>query len=211
MTRSEIIAVGKSKDNGALSKKLVELEECGFIRQYLPFGKKKKIPFINQLIDNFTLFHFATMKSGQTDERFYQNNLQSGFYNSFMGLSFELVCLEHIKQIKFALGISGVVSKECSWVCSANAEEGTAGHQIDLLIDRNDGIINLCEMKYSASLYSLTAKEENDYRQRISDFNKVTGNTKSVLFTLITPLGVNRNAHAGLVSSVITLNDSLAI
>lgn len=111
------------------------------------------------------------MKLNKEDEHFYQNNLQSGFYNSFVGLSFELVCLEHIKQIKYALGIFGVVSKECSWICLEDKGNGVAGHQIDLLIDRNDEIINMCEMKYSLYPYSLSNKDEENYRLRIADFN----------------------------------------
>lgn len=210
LTRSEIITLSKIKDNGALSKKLHELEECGFIRQYMPYGKKKK-ESVFQLIDNFTIFYFSLMNLGNGDEHFYQNNMQSGLYNSFVGLSFELICLEHTDQIKFALGIPGVVSKECSWICYPNDEEGIAGHQIDLLIDRNDGIINMCEMKYSLSPYSVTHSEEKDYRQRISDFNKVTKNTKPIIFTMITPFGVNRNANAGIIAKTITLEDLMAI
>lgn len=210
LTRNEIIKFGKIKDNGALSRKLAELEECGFIRRYLPYEKKKK-EAIFQLVDNFTWFYFTWMNPMKNDEHFYQNNLQSGMYNSFVGLSFELVCLEHIRQIKYALGISGVVSQECSWVCAADKEKGISGHQIDLLIDRKDGIINMCEMKYSLVPYSLTAKEAEDYRQRISDFNEATKNTKPVLFTLISPYGVKHNNNDGIVAKLITLDDLFAI
>lgn len=151
------------------------------------------------------------MKQNKEDEHFYQNNIQSGFYNSFVSLSFELVCLVHIKQIKNALGISGVVSKECSWFCLGDKENGVAGHRIDLLIDRNDGIINMCEMKYSLSPYSLSNKDEENYRLRIADFNKVSKNKKPIVFTMVSPFGINRNSNSGIISKVITLDDLMAI
>ena len=210
LTRNEIIGSTKLADNGALSKKLLELEECGFIRQYSPFGKRKK-ESIYQLIDNFTAFYFSMMNPRKEDEHFYQNNYQSGLYNSFVGLSFELVCLEHVKQIKYALGIIGVTSKECSWLCLEDKENGISGHQVDLLIDRNDGIINMCEMKYSLAPYSLTNKDEENYRLRIADFNKVTNSKKPIMFTLISPFGVNRNSHSGIITNVINLENLMAI
>lgn len=151
------------------------------------------------------------MSPKKEDEHFYQNNLQSGSYNAFMGLSFELVCLEHIKQIKYALGISGVVSRECSWVCSRDLENGVDGHQIDLLIDRNDGVINMCEMKYSLTPYSITSKEEENYRKRVSDFIKVTNNKKPIIYTMITPFGIMKNLHSGMVARTITLEDLMSI
>lgn len=210
LTRTELIEASKLKDSGSLSKKLAELEECGFIRQYLPYAKKKK-ESVFQLIDNFTIFSLNMMNPKKEEEHFYQNNLQSESYNAFMGLSFELVCLEHIKQIKYALGISGVVSRECSWVCSRDLENGIDGHQIDLLIDRNDGVINMCEMKYSLTSYSITNKEEENYRKRVSDFIKVTNNKKPIIYTMITPFGIAKNLHSGMTSRTITLEDLMSI
>lgn len=169
LTRKEIITYSKIDDTGSLSKKLEELEECGFIRKYLPFGKKKK-ESIFQLIDNFTLFYFQMMTPKKDDGHFYQNNLQSGRYNAYLGLSFESVCLEHIKQIKQALGISGVLSKE----------------------------------------YAITPSEE-DYRKRIADFTSITKNKRPVIFTMITPYGVLKNSHSGIVSKSLTLEDLMAI
>lgn len=210
LTRTELIEASKLKDSGSLSKKLAELKECGFIRRYLPYAKKKK-ESVFQLIDNFTIFSLNMMNPKKEDKHFYQNNLQSGSYNAFMGLSFELVCLEHIKQIKYALGISGVVSRECSWVCSRDLENGVDGHQIDLLIDRNDGVINMCEMKYSLTPYSITSKEEENYRKRVSDFIKVTNNKKPIIYTMITPFGIMKNLHSGMVVRTITLEDLMSI
>lgn len=210
LTRKEIITYSKIKDTGSLSKKLEELEECGFIREYLPFGKKKK-ESIFQLIDNFTLFHFQMMLPKKDDEHFYQNNLQSGNCNAYLGLSFEMVCLEHIRQIKQALGISGVLSKEYSWFCLPDKDKGIQGHQIDLLIDRADGVINMCEMKYTLTEYAITLNEEENYRKRIADFISVTKERRPIIYTMITPYGILKNSHSGIVSKSLTLDDLMSV
>lgn len=210
LTRVKIFEEAKIEDNGSLSKKLNELIECGFLRKYLPYGKKKNGSLF-QLIDNFSLFYFHMMNPMPTDENYYQNNLQSGRYNSFVGLSFELVCLEHIRQIKFALGIIGVATKECSWVCKEDDENGIKGHQIDLLIERADGIINMCEMKYSSLPYSISKTDEENYQCRIRDFSIVKNNKKPIIFTMISPYGIVKNSHSNVVVKTLTLDDLMSI
>lgn len=120
------------------------------------------------------------------------------------------MCLEHIKQIKQALGISGVLSKEYSWICLPDQEKVIKSHQIDLLIDRADRVINMCEMKYSMTEYVITPSEE-DYRKRIADFTSITKNRRPVIFTMITPYGVLKNSHSGIVSKSLTPEDLMTI
>lgn len=151
------------------------------------------------------------MKDGLGEENYYQNSLNQGKLNAYQGLSFELVCLEHVRQIKYALGISGVYSKEYSFTCKEDIERGTKGHQIDLLLDRNDGIINMVEMKYCSSTYSLTKNEEENYRKRISDFSILSKTKKGIVFTMITPYGINSNAYSKIVAKSLTLDDLFSI
>lgn len=79
--------------------------------------------------------------------------------------------------------------------------------QIDLLIDRNDGVINLCEMKFADSEYALDSTEESKLRNRRSAFRLDTETKKSVHITLVTTYGLRKNSHSGIVQSVVTLND----
>lgn len=206
LTRNELIEDAKIKDSGNLSKKIEELIACGFLKEYVPFGKKK-VNIVYQLIDNFTIFYFHFMKPMPTDTNFYLNNSQSGKLNAWRGLSFELVCLQHIDQIKKALGIYGVTTQECSWTCKPNEAEGIVGHQIDFLISRKDSVINLCEMKYSQVPYAVTQKEEEDFRRRTSDFLRVTKTKSSVFTTLISPYGIQTNRYSNAISNVIDLSD----
>ena len=135
--------------NGTLSKVLDELEYCGFIRKYSGYGKKTK-QAIYQLVDNYTLFYFKFIQQNKNnDEHFWSVSIDSATHRAWSGLAFERLCMAHIQQIKAGLGISGVLSNIYSW--RKEADENGNGAQIDLLIDRNDHVINVCEMKYSMS------------------------------------------------------------
>lgn len=169
------------------------------IRKYNCMGKQSK-DAIYQLIDNFTIFYFQYLKSNKNnDAHFWTNNIGSTLHRAWSGIAFERVCLQHINQIKAALGISGVLTNVYSWRTEANENKGIDKTQIDLLIDRNDGVINLCEMKFSAQEYAITADEEIKLRRRRGNFITATQTKKAVHITLVTPYGLKRNAHSAIV------------
>lgn len=207
MTREEIISAAGIANSGDLTKKLDELENCGFIRHFTAFGMKKKNA-VYQLTDNFTLFYYHFMKDHPSDERFWSNQINTPAVNTWMGLAFERVCLEHIDQIKAKLGISGVLTEVHSWRCSADPDKGLAGSQIDLLIVRRDQVINLCEMKYSGAEYTLTAETVKGLKNKISDLITGTGTKDAIYPTLITTHGLVENSYSDIIQSVVTM-DSL--
>ena len=127
--------------------------------------------------------------------------------NAWCGLAFERVCLEHVSQMKQALGISGVLSEECSWACKEDKENGTYSSQIDLMIVRKDQVINLCEMKFSGKKYTITAKVDEDIRRKTSDFLSVTGARYAIHATLVTPYGVADGSYTGNIQNMITTDD----
>ena len=205
MTREEIIAATDRYSNGALSKVLDELEYCGFIRKYNGFDKKSK-QAIYQLIDNYTLFYFKFIQQNENnDEHFWSASIDSAMHRAWSGLAFERLCMAHTQQIKVALGISGVLSNVYSW--RKEADETSDGAQIDLLIDRNDQVINLCEMKYSLSEYAIDAEYEQKLRNKKSAFIDATNTRKAVHLTMVTTFGIKANAHSGIVQNEITLED----
>lgn len=209
MTREELIAASGIPNSGDLTVKLEELESCGFIRRYYAFGMKKKNA-VYQLIDCFTLFHFKFLKNASTDTHFWTNQINTPSVNTWMGLAFERVCMEHIDQIKIKLGIAGVLTEVNSWYCKADAEKGVFGSQIDLLITRRDQVINLCEMKYSGSEYTITEKVDRSIRNKIHDLVLLTGTKYAIHPTLITTYGLVENTYADYIQSVITLDDLFA-
>ena len=155
-----------------------------------------------------TLFYYQFMEEETTDEHFWQNQMNTPKVNTWMGLAFERVCLEHIEKIKKSLGISGVQTEVNSWYCKADKEKGIFGSQIDLLIVRKDQVINLCEMKYSSTEYTLDEKQDRSLQNKISDLKNLTGTKYAIFPTLITTYGLVENSFGNSIQSVVTM-DSL--
>ena len=209
MLRDDMLTATKLTDNKTFSTALLELEQCGFIRKYLPIGAKRKNA-VYQLMDNYTLFYFDFIKENHNgDEHFWTSSIDTPLHHSWAGRAFERVCLQHLQQIKAALGFSAVISSAHSWVYrpQKNAEEGTKGAQIDLLIDRNDKTINLCEMKYSSAPYVITEEEDLRIRNRRAMFIRATSTRKTVLVTLITTYGLAAGGYSGDIPCQVTMKD----
>lgn len=206
LTREELIKLTGLSNSGDLTGKLEELESCGFIRKYYAFGMKKKNA-VYQLIDCFTLFHFKFLQDEPTDEHFWTNQINTPAVNTWMGLAFERVCMQHVAQIKNKLGISGVLTEINSWYCKADPDRGVFGSQIEMLITRKDQVINLCEMKYSGSEYTITEKVDKSIRNKINDLRVLTNTKYAIYPTLITTYGLVSNSYSDNIQSVITLDD----
>ena len=206
MTREDIRAATQIPSSGDLSKKLAELESCDFIRRYTPFGNKKKED-LYRLIDHFTLFYFQFMQKKTFYENEWENLVNTPLINTWSGLAFEQVCMEHVPQIKKALGIAGVLTEVNAWRCDADSERGLYGSQIDLLISIKDQVINVCEMKYSVSEYVVDAEFVCSISRKISDFRTVTGTKYAIYPTLVTTYGVFNNAYASEIQSIVTASD----
>ena len=209
MTRAEIVAAVGRGLAGCLTGILDTLEWSGFVRRYRAMGKRKR-DGIYQLIDNFTLFHFRFLRGATSDESFWQSTALSPARATWKGLSFERLCLQHLRQIRAALGISGVHVEAYAW---SHVPDDTwpVGAQIDLILDRSDGVINVCEMKFSPELFVMDAKTEGDLMRKVAVFSSVTHTRKAVHLTMVTPYGMLRNSHSGRVQSEVTLADLFAL
>lgn len=213
LLREEILKASRLQDNTDFSKALQELEQCGFIRRYTSIGKKTK-DAIYQLIDNYTIFYFDFIcENTNGDEHFWTSSVDTGIHNGWAGRAFERVCMQHLAQIKEALGFSAVVSSAHSWVLKGvkdNPKTGRTrqkGAQIDLLIDRNDDTINLCEMKYSNAPYVITEEEDMKIRSRKAAFIRETGTEKTVLITMITSYGLASGGYSNDIQCQLTMSD----
>ncbi len=204
-TRDEMIRGLGTVSGGDLTKILADLEECGFVRKYMPSGHGKN-GGVYQLVDGYTLFYFSFVKGNSArDGDFWQHSVGDGRLNAWRGFAFERVCLAHVAQVKAALGISGVKTEAYS--LRVSPDENGRGAQIDLLIDRRDGIVNLCEMKYANGKYSITVDESERIRNRIEAARKLFGKNRTIHLTMITQDGIIRSPNSWDVQSVITLDD----
>lgn len=205
MTRAEIIKAGKLNDSGKIGMILEELDACGFIRRYNTYGSKKKNA-VYQLIDNYTLFYYRFIEShNTTEESFWSKNMRTPAYRNWCGLAFERVCLLHIRQIKRALGITGVISNEYSWRTPPYAD--LPGVEIDLLIDRADNVFNLCEMKYTESKFTIDKKYSATLKNKVQRLYDVTKTRNGVFLTLISANGVTDNSYANDIPIILTSKD----
>lgn len=159
----------------------------------------------------FSLFHlrFVAKNSGQ-DANFWTNMDSSAAKNSWSGYAFEQACLHHIKQIKSKLSILGVLSNTYSWFSKPFVDKDGSewkGGQIDMLIDRKDGVINICEMKFVSSEFEITEKYEEHLRERAALFQKVTKTRNALHHTFITTYGVRKNKYSGIVQNEVLMDD----
>ena len=205
MTRSEIIAAAGAGIAGTLSEVLESLECSGFVRRYRSPGKKAR-DSIYQLIDSFTLFHFRFLDGATSDEHFWQTMAFSPARVVWRGLAFERLCLQHVRQIKLALGISGVHVESYAWRHDPD-EVVPEGAQIDLLLERSDGVTNVCEMKFCSDRYVMDARAESEVSRKLTVFQAVTKTRQALHLTLVTSFGLMRNMHSGRVQSEVTLDD----
>ncbi len=205
LTREELAAACELPDSGRLTRYLEELEQCGFIRRYMPFGARKK-GFVCQLIDCYTLFYFRFIRENlKHDTRFWTSSYATPVHAAWAGLAFERLCLLHVDGIKKALGISGVVGSVCSW----RSGSADGGGQIDLLIDRDDRVINLCEMKFCEEPFQVDKAYDAWLRERRAMFLRQTGTRKAAHLTLVTAIGIAETKYKGVFQSVVTLADLL--
>jgi predicted transcriptional regulator len=201
LTRSEILAKAKMKSGYRITTILNNLEHSGFIRSYSQPNRKKEQVF--QMLDSLTLFHFHFLQKKSRDERFWTNSLNTSQHNTWAGLSFEIVCLLHTREIKKKLEILGVQSAENAWY-SRDSEPAV---QIDLLIDRADNIVNLCEIKYANTQFIITKDYDEKLREKIEIFRQKTAQRKAIHFLMLTTFGVKQNLYSDIVQNEVTLDD----
>lgn len=208
LSKQEIIESAGIIDNGYLTEVLENLKKCDFIRCYNAFGKKERNK-LYQLTDLYSLFYLRFVKNYSGGDKNHWEHLIDTTA-PWRGYAYEQVCLHHIPQIKKKLGINGIETEISSWSCRPFTDaDGTEwkGGQIDLLIDRKDGIINLCEMKYANGEYSITKDYDKQLRERRETFRHVTKTKKALHLTLVTTEGVAHNAYWNNIQSEATMDD----
>lgn len=204
MTRQEISKALKVDNNGKLGDMLTDLVYCDFIRKYNVREKTVKMnSALYQLTDFYTLFYHAFATKNGKDEHFWSRNATSSKVKSWCGLAFERVCQAHMPQIKKALGIFSVRTEHYSWRSKTLPD----GAQIDIIIDRADDTINLCEVKYSDHQYSLDKEEYFKICHRQEAFEQETGTVSTVLPTMITTFGLAEGMYSDQIPVKLTLDD----
>lgn len=203
-TRKEICEKLGVSSGGVLSSELNALIASDFIIKYVPFGNSKREEHY-KLTDPFCLFylHYVRHRSS-LDEHFWTDSQNTQPVISWRGYAFENVCFNHISQIKQALGISGVRSTQSAWT---KREDDPEGSQIDLLINRDDHVINACEIKFYSEEFTVDKAYYMKLMHRQNLLRKYIPRKSSVYQTLITTYGLIRNEYWSVFTNVVTLDD----
>jgi AAA+ ATPase superfamily predicted ATPase len=193
LARLELLKAAKLSTGGGTTTVLNELTESGFIEKVFPFEKTER-NILYHLTDEFSLFYFKFMHNQKGNEKGQWLAKQaSPSYVSWCGYAFENICLKHVTQIKMALQIGGLQTAAVSWLKSGTGSE--KGAQIDLLIDRADHSINICEMKFSTQAFAIDKKYAGELRNKIMAFRQDTKTRKQLILTFITTYGLQDNVY----------------
>src|ERR1017187_823380 len=204
LTRNEIINAAEVSSGGRITELLDELLESGFITTWLPYDKKSK-EAIYKLADEYSHFYIRFVEHSRSRGNGTWLKFSNGqSWKSWSGVAFERVCLKHIAQLKKVLGISVVYTEESAW---RYVPKSGTGAQIDLLIDRRDFVIHICEMKYSESLFAIDKKYAGELENKMDIFRRHTKTKKSLFITMVTTFGIKNNEYASrLVQNSITMD-----
>ena len=211
--RADLLEATGYKSGGTFKKRLQELRESGFIQEFIPYGKSRK-DFTIKIVDEYTLFFLHWIKplrerSGfRYNPNYWLNLSKEPGYLSWAGYAFEAVCMKHIDQILKKLEIENLASGIGSWRYIPPKKSRETGAQIDLLIDRIDNSINVCEIKFSNNKYSIDKTDARNLDNKVKIFEEKTGTKKQIFVTMITTLGLKRNFYSEeLVDSEVILKD----
>ena len=207
LTRNEIAEALHTTSSGTLTKQLNNLVYCDIVRRYVTKvnGKVKTNDAYYQLVDLFTLFHLTFSKKLTTDD-YWEQHLNTPVINTWKGLAFEHVCMEHIPQIRRALGLDRIAVEYYSW-----RSLGSPRTQVDLIIERADRLVNLCEIKFTQGEYTIDSQEDMKMRNRMMTFSRETKNKSGVIPTWVTPYGLSHNEYAQQVLYQVTMDDLFVI
>ena len=205
-SREEIIELTKSQGGKSLTTQLKSLVASNFIVKYEAFGGRERKIYRYRLCDGFCRFWlFFRDKKQISDRKFWMNNVKSPVLNTWRGYAFEEICLNHIDEIKEALGVSGVNSKESQW--ALRGDDDVDGTQIDLVIERADNVVNLCEMKFYNEEFRVTKEYNKKLSHRLNLLQERIPKRHVVHMTLITTEGLAPNEYMSAFQKVITLED----
>ncbi|KPA13194.1 ATPase (AAA+ superfamily) [Candidatus Magnetomorum sp. HK-1] len=216
ISRSKLLKDTGLTSGGRFNKRLQELKESGFIDIIAPYGKRKK-EMIIKIIDEYTLFFLKWIEPMQTissigTPNYWYNISKGAKFNVWSGYAFEAVCVKHVNQIIKALEIENLAAGVGRWHFSPPKKSNETGAQIDLLIERTDNVINLCEIKYSSEPFKINKDYAKKLANKIMVFEEKSKGNKQIFLTMITTFGLQKSIWSeDLVDSEVLLADLFEI
>jgi len=196
LTRQEILEASQMRSGGGFTRTLSELIASGFITKYQPYGQRSK-QTLYRLTDYFSIFYMKYMhRSRSTGAGTWEKKSRGASWQSWSGFAFESICIQHVAQIKKALGLTVIYTEESGWVSKRQDERDRSGAQIDLLIDRDDRVIHICEIKFSQGSFRIDKAYATQLRNKVQRFREETRTKKNLFLTMITTYGISQNEYS---------------
>ncbi len=205
MLREVLLQKTGMATGGTFTETLDELLASGFVEKHTPYRKEKQGSFY-RLADPFMLFHQQFMKGRN---RVMANNwikvTDTAAWHAWAGLAFENVWMQHVLQIKEALKLTAISTEVSAW----RGGNGEAQAQIDLLIERADRIIHVCEIKFSKGIFSIDKKYAAELRQKLFLFGQqLPQKNKTLFLTMLSTFGIQPNEYSReMVQNELTMED----
>ena len=194
LSRSEILKQTGLADSGEFSSLLKALISGSFVTRYSSFGSSRREEYY-KLTDPFCVFWLRFVKDSLNRNVKWTNIEDTASVTAWRGYAFENVCFNHIRQIKAALGIEGVSTEESMW--SKRGNDDTSGTQIDLIINRKDNIVNMCEIKFCNDVFIVDKDYHMSLIRRKNLLSEVIPKRSAIHNTLITTYGLKHNEYSG--------------
>ena len=211
INRKELFQLTGIKSGSVQTRIINELLESGFIARLPLYGNRKKDASI-RLIDEYSAFytkwfHEITNTRVAVNDNYWLILQKSRKYASWSGLAFETLCMNHVDYIAKALGFNGILYSYASWFYKAT-DKTDSGSQIDLLIDRSDNCINLCELKFYNGLFTITKEYAKKLESKKQKFVEITKTKKTVFITMVTLFGTKENDYyREIIANQVIVND----
>lgn len=214
ISREDLLSRLKLTSGGTFNKRIGELEAAGFIRGFIPYNHKKKEQHF-RVIDEYSTFYLTWIdplaEKGFSQTNYWKTCLRSSQWASWSGYAFENVCFKHLAQIMHALELDSIPAEVGNWRFIPKKGTKETGTQIDLLFDRQDQAVTLCEIKFSTNKYLIEKAYAKELQRKIDVFQEKTKTNKQIFLAMVTCLGVKKNLWSEeLVTNEATLKDLFA-
>lgn len=212
ISRNQLLEKTKLPSGGSVKKVLDELEASNFIRKYIPLGKELKDHYY-RISDEYTFFYLKWVegflkKGGSVGKNYWQNQVNTPRVNVWKGYAFENICLSHSEQIRSALNLSNIHCDIGGWRFLPKKGQKEKGAQIDLIFDRKDDSVTLCEIKYSSHQIKIDKELSKDLRNKIEVFEKNFPTDKQIFLAMVTTKGISHTAWSeDLIHNEVGLDD----
>ena len=214
ITQADLIRETKLPAGGRTVKRLSDLEACGFIQSDVPKGNRRKGKFY-KLIDEYTLFYLQwilPLKSSlqkRGNRSYFAAQKNTNRLHAWAGYAFEAICFKHLPQVELALDLDKLAPLASSFRHQPTKQHpDISGTQIDLLFERSDDAVTLCEIKYTDKPFALDKKTVMALHQKQAVYETVTGTSRQVFTALISASGVKKSKYIDFLDGgVVTLSD----